>query len=223
MTLRISSGLKMYFGFTNFEIPLQCIWSRISHFQYCYCMVCLYGICSGGNRLVWVREVSQTVCKQAVVILVSVSQWNLWHVGEELCMQCGSSHYEFACPAQMVCSVHKWLYSTDSLVSAINCILSENMILWGALCSDHVSGTWHDGSNCLLPATRGLWLRCYKCMEYVTVLHRCRLIDGWHSGRPFGRSAYSSVAFVDGLIQEEWYVTMLQVAARADMLTVVWC
>jgi hypothetical protein len=31
-----------------------------------------------------------------------------------------------------------------------------------------------------------------------------------------------NVAFVDGLIQEEWYVAMLQVAARADMLPVVW-
>jgi len=38
-----------------------------------------------------------------------------------------------------------------------------------------------------------------------------------------GRPADSSVAFVDGRIQEEWYVTMLQVAARADVLIVVWC
>jgi len=40
-------------------------------------------------------------------------------------------------------------------------------------------------------------------MEYVRMLHSCRLIDGWHNGRPMVRPADSSVAFVDGLIQEK--------------------
>jgi len=48
-----------------------------------------------------------------------------------------------------------------------------------------------------------------------------RLIDGWNSGSPVGRPAGSSVAFVDGLIQEELCVTMCQIAARAYMLIVV--
>ena len=88
----------------------------------------------------------------------------------------------------MVCSVQcvlwYWQFSfSNKLYPAWKCDFVRSFVQWSC------SGTWDDGGNCLLLATRGLWLRYCKCMEYVTMLHSCRLTDGWHSGRALGRPA----------------------------------
>ena len=226
MLLHSSSGLKMYFGFTSFEVLLQCSWSRISQFRYCCCaivwsvyMECVLETAAWSG---WEKSFRQVASKHSYtcvcqpVTFVACGRGTLYAVWKQPLWICMS------CPDGVQCKV-RINGSVVLTVSAINCILPENVILWWALCSDHVLGIWHDGGSCLLPATRGPWLRCWRCMEYVTMLHSCRLIDVWHSGRPQGRPADSSVVFVDGLIQEKWCVTMCQIAARADMLTVVWC
>ena len=90
--------------------------------------------------------------------------------GEELCMQCGSKHYESACPAQMVCSVHKWLYWRQ-----LCCQPQE-------VCGSGVANVWNVSQCCTVPGhwadlhtvVQHLWMAWYKRSDMWPC---CRLLQ----------------------------------------------
>lgn len=216
----------MYFGFTNFEVVLRCSSSRILHFRYCCCAmvwsVYIEYVMETAGWSGWEKSLRQVASKHSYTCVrqpvksVACGRGTFYAVWKQPLWICMSWPDSVQCKVCINGSV-------VLTVSAINCILSENVILWGvcAVFMFQAHGMM-EATVCCQPQdvcgsdVADVWNMSQCC----TV---CRLIDGWHSGRPLGRPADSSVAFVDGLIQEEWCVTMHQGAARAYMLIVVWC
>ena len=159
----------------------------------------------------------------AVVLLYGLSIWNIfWRqqvgLGERSLLDSWQAGNSYACvcrPVKFVAcgkgtlyavwkqplwicmscpdGVHKWLYGTDSLVSAINCILSENVILWGALCSDHVQAHgMMEATVCCQPQEV-----CGSGVANVWNMSECCTVAGWLMG---------------GTVAGHW----------ADLHTVVW-
>jgi hypothetical protein len=140
MLLHISSGLKMYFGFTNFEVLLQCSWSRISHFRYCCCAivwsVCMEYVLETAGWSGWEKSFRQVASKHEI---------------------CGMWQRTFVCNVEAtmnlrvlprrcaVFSVHKWLCGTDiisyKLYPVWKCDFVRILVQWS--CSRHMAWWRH--------------------------------------------------------------------------------
>jgi hypothetical protein len=124
--------------------------------------VLVYGLCgiySGDSRLVetlwseWksLQASSSYPCVFQPVTFMAYGRGTLYEVWMQplwICMSCRDGVQCKVCIKGIVVVT----------VSAVNGILSENVILWGALCSDQVPGMRHVGGTCLANCKRSVAL-----------------------------------------------------------------